>query len=292
MRPSAQLKLAAALAPLACAFAFAGPAAAAEPTGAFAVFKECPLSNPEVTECIYAKTTGGELKAGSVAVPIKVPVILQGGTKEEESAYHKLVGAANGETLSKSPEAVPGGLFGITAPEYLEGEAKEEFEEAINNGITGVHATTELVGEPSTVVLNPTNLIFEEGVALELPVRLHLENAFLGSHCYIGSASNPITLKLTTGTTSPPEPNKPISGSAGALEVLEAGNVVKLSGGSLVENAFAVPGAEGCGGIFAPVVDQAVDARLGLPSPAGHNTAILKGELEQGYAPAVRESEG
>ena len=115
---------------------------------------------------------------------------------------------------------------------------------------------------------------------------------FLGSECYIGTSSSPIVLNLTTGATSPPGPNKSIHGSAGTLSVEEEGALIVLSGGSLVENAWAAPGAHGCGGhALEGIVDPAVNAELGLPAAAGHNTAILNGKLELASAAAVRASE-
>ncbi len=82
------------------------------------------------------------------------------------------------------------------------------------------------------------------------------------------------------GRPSPPEPNKPIKGSKGTLEFKDDFALVILSGGSLVDNAFAAPEATGCGGSLSKLVDPLVDSLLGVPAAAGHNTAILKGKLE------------
>jgi len=272
----------------------ASPALATEhhPKGVFAPFADCPLSNPAITYCIVASTTSGEFKVGKKTVPINKTITLQGGTIENpETGELTFVAAENGETLSKTALYVPGGLFGVKPPEYLNKEQKERFEEMINKGLTGVTETTELAKPASAIKLNTNNLIFEEGVALQLPVKIKLSNVFLGSSCYVGSESNPIILNLTTGTTSPPEPNKPIKGSAGELKIEEEGALVILSGGSLVDNAFAAPEATGCGAPFSGLVDKLVDSVFGVPAAAGHNTAILTGKLEQGYAPAVRASE-
>ena len=274
--------------------AVASPALATEhhPTGVFAPFADCPLSNPAITYCIVASTTSGEFTVGKKTVPINKTITLQGGTIENpETGELTFVAAEDGNTLSKTALYVPGGLFGIKAPEYLNKEQKEHFEEMINKGLTGVTETTELAKPASAIKLNTNNLIFEEGVALQLPVKIKLSNVFLGSSCYVGSESNPVILNLTTGTTSPPAPNKPIKGSAGELKIEEEGALVILSGGSLVDNAFAAPEATGCGAPFSGLVDKVVDSVFGLPAAAGENTAILTGKLEQGYAPAVRASE-
>jgi hypothetical protein len=78
--------------------------------------------------------------------------------------------------------------------------------------------------------------------AVQLPVKVHLENPFLGSSCYIGSNSSPIVINLTTGTTSPPPPNTPIKGSKGTIEVAGEGAIDIFRKNSLVNNSFAARG--------------------------------------------------
>jgi hypothetical protein len=278
-------------------FAFAASASAEEhhPTGVFAVFKQCPLVVAGLTACTYAETTSGEFTVGSRKVPINKPIVLQGGYIEEESGELAFHGAENGETLTKVPLYVPGGLLNIVAPEWLNKEQKEKFEKTINEGATGVTATNELAKPASAIKLNILNLAFETGVALQLPLKVKLGNVFLGSGCYVGSEASPVTLNLTTGETSPLPPNKAIHGSAGLLELAEEGAYLRLYGGSLVDNTWAAPAAHGCGSTtnktIEKVVDEAVNHALGLPSAAGHNTAILNGELQSGLAGAVKASE-
>ncbi len=149
-------------------------------------------------------------------------------------------------------------------------------------------ATTELVKTPTSLNLAAT--LGKEGIALTLPVRVHLENLFLGSGCYVGSSSHPVNIELTTGATSPPLPNKSISG-AGTLGSKAGGEILTLTENKLVNNTFAAPEAEGCGGIFSFLIDPAVDSELELPSPAGHNTAILEGFQEIGSPSGVEKSE-
>jgi hypothetical protein len=274
--------------------ALAAPAVASEhhPTGDYAPYADCPLSNPEVSACVLAQTTSGEFTVGKRTVPIANPITLQGGTIEnEETGELTFVGAEDGNTLSKTAETVPGGLFNLTPPESWSQEAKEKYEEMINKGLTGVTEITELAEPASNIVLNEFNLLFEEGTALQLPVRVKLKNFLLGSSCYVGSEAEPIILHLTSGTTEPPEPNQPIKGSAGTPEFKDEFTILELNGGSLVDNAFAAPGASGCGGSLSQFVDPLVDSLFGVPSAAGHNTAILNGSLSEAYAPAVLASE-
>jgi hypothetical protein len=110
-----------------------------------------------------------------------------------------------------------------------------------------------------------------------LPIKIRLQNALLGDKCYIGSDAHPIVLELSTGPTAPPAPNTPISGTRGELTfvpVSDTASLIKGSGAVLVDNAFSVPGATGCGP--AGTLNATVNQRQGLPSPAGRNTAILE----------------
>ncbi|HET6571315.1 MAG TPA: hypothetical protein VFG58_07500 [Solirubrobacterales bacterium] len=266
-------------------------ALASNPTGKFAQFDQCPTGNPEVIACIYSESSGGYFEMGAKKVPLEHPVILQGGLKFNEVFDTVMVAAENGETLSRTPQPVPGGLLGVVAPTWWPGWLQSWFNEQINNGFTGVTATVEIAGPVSGVQINALNLLFEEGTAISLPTKIKLSNPILGSNCYIGSNSNPVTINFTSGETSPPPPNEPIHGSVGTPEIYEGGQLITLTGGALVNNSFAAPGAHGCGGLFSLFIDPLVNSIIGLPSPAGTNTAILEGVLKQGEAAAVRASE-
>jgi hypothetical protein len=284
------LGVAVALAAMVTGLSVASPALA-EPTGEYSVFAQCPLSDASLSACLYAKTESGEFVAGNQAVPITSPITLQGGfTENEETEALTFVGAANGETLSKTPQKVPGGLLDIVKCNEISNEyEREACEWVFENSLTGVNATTELAAAASSIGLNEANLLAEEGTALTLPVKVHLENPLLGGECYIGSNASPIDLNLTTGATSPPSPNKSIKGSAGTTSVNSEGTILTISKNSLVNNSFAAPGVSGCGESLSFLLDPIVDAKLGLPAAAGHNTAILNGTLKQAGAKRVRE---
>jgi hypothetical protein len=234
----------------------------------FSVFDECPLNVPAVGTCVYSKVTGGEFTLGSKTVPIDKTVILQGGIGPSSA---KLVPAANDETLSKTALTVPGGLVGI---EGLGGE---------------VTATAELAG---SVELDSTNLVQGKGTAVSLPLKVHLENPFLAGSCYLGEDSSPVEVQLTTGTTSPPGPNKPITGSPGKVVVIGDHKIVDIPSSTLVGNSFSVPGANGCGGLLALFIDPLVDVSAGVPAAAGHNTAVMAGSLETASASEVKGEQG
>ncbi len=284
-----------ALAALAALLVPASSALAAphHPTGEFAQFNDCPLSRSTLTACFFSETKSGSITIGKKAVPIKSPVVLQGGLEYEGLLGPiSLIAAEDGNTLSKTPQPVPGGLLGVTAPTWWPSILRDLFNETINNGFTGVTATMELAAPASSVTVNLGNLLFQSGPALTLPVKIKLSNPFLGGSCYIGSNSSPITLKLTSGATAPPPPNKPISGSPGAFTQNENSTIFTFTGSKLVDNSFAAPGANGCGGIlFSWAVDPFVNSIVGVPSAAGTNTAILEATSKLGEAAAVRASE-
>ncbi len=265
----------------------------ATPKGDYAKFADCPLSNPEVRGCILAKTESGEVKIGSTAVPIKNTITLQGGfTENRETEAQTFVGAADGNTLSKTPQSVPGGLAALVKCFEISNLFERlACEVVFENGLTGVNATTELAAPASSIGLSENSLLEAKGTALSLPVKVKLENPLLGGSCYIGSNANPVTIELTTGTTSPPKPNEPITGKVGTLTSIDEGGILVITENSLVNNSFAAPVVEGCGGIFAFLLDPLIDSKLGLPSASGNNTAILNGTLFQAGAAIVREHE-
>jgi hypothetical protein len=280
------------MAPLACV-GVVSAASAAPPTGEFAVFAECPVTL--ATGCIAAKTESGEFIVGNKTVPITNPITLQGGFNENAANELVLVAAKGGNTLTKAPQNVPGGLSGLVNCTAIKGSGLLETLERntckgiFENGVTGVTATTELAGPASAVHINLGNLLGAEGTALTLPVKVHLENPLLGSACYVGSNAAPIVLTLTTGKTSPPPPNKSITGNPGTLAFNPEGTIITVSKNSLVNNSFAAPTTNGCGGIFEFLIGPIINSALGVPAAAGHNTAILNGTLHQTSAEAVAE---
>ena len=272
---------------VASVFAATALASSHNPKGEYAQFAECPLNRVTITDCIFSVSNGGEFTVGKKTVPLVNPVTLQGGAEgagEEVSFY----GAENGDTLSKTPQPVPGGLLGITAPTWWPKSLQEWFNNQINEGLTGVTATVELAGPTkglTNIKLNTERLLTQEGTALGLPVKIKLSNAILGNNCYIGSASKPVQLNFTTGKSGK------LEGSVGEITFNEAFTIVTISGGRLVDGTYAAPGVNGCGGIFSFFIDPLVDSILGTPSASGKNTAVLEGKLQDAQAEAVKASE-
>jgi len=259
------------------ALAMSLPALASAHEGEYAKFDNCPSTNAEVVKCIYSVVEGGQFVLGSKKVPIVNPVTLQGGFGKADAVTHfsKFYEATNGVTLSKSPEPVPGGLAGlVNCKEIGNFLLRITCEGILENGVTGVNSTLELAKPASEIQISERNLLFRLETALRLPVKVHLENPLLGSNCYIGSSGNPIWLNLTTGTTAPPPPNEPISGSPGT-STSEAGGILTFREQVLVDNAWSAPGASGCGGpVFEYILDPILNLSAGVPSAAGKNTAI------------------
>jgi hypothetical protein len=259
----------------------AGSALAAAPTGDFAPFQYCPYTNTAVLSCLASTSSTGSFKFGNTTVPVSSPVTFQGGYTFSlatlGTTFYPAVGA---DTLSKTPLNVPGGLLGLVNPGGFGGLLEQAFEHAISfaNGVT---ATAELAG---TAQFNFLNNALASGPTLTLPIRIHLENPFLGPNCYIGTTANPVTLNLTNGTTTPPAGTAPITGARGTNTTNSDGSVLTTAGVSLVDNAFAVPAATNCGYTFLdkPLITAAVNLKEGLPAAAGQNSAILTGTTKVG----------
>jgi hypothetical protein len=264
--------------------------ASAKLVGNYTKFAQCPWTNAEARKCIYSVTESGEVILGSKTVPIEKQVVLQGayGPQNAEE-FSTFIAATNGITLSKAPQNVPGGLAGIVPEKGGSALVNALIKFFFENKLTGLTSTLELAKPANQIMVSENHLAEEELVALKMPVKVHLENPFLGKNCYVGSEGSPINWNLTTGKTAPPAPNTSIQGSAGKGEFLEEGRIFVLKENKLVDNAWSAPGASGCGGILAFLVNPIINSQLGSTT-AGHNTAILKGTLNVASTVAVKKN--
>lgn len=278
----------------------ASPVAFAAPKGIFTRFAQCPTSVPGVTLCQYAEITSGELVIGPLQIPIGKTVVLQGGgVSTGKLNEYFVLPPTNGEAISPTKLEVPGGLRAILGCPDPHGPNHRSWWSPCPGRIHAEdwnEVTAKL--EPAASTTNPARIdliavLFEEETGVTLPIKIKLENPLLGETCHLGSEAHPIELRLTTGTTSPPPPNQPITGAHGNFthEEEEGQELTVLTGNTLVDGAFSVPPAEGCGGHLAAIVDQRIDQALGLESPAGHNTAILIGTHSAAFASDVLASE-
>ena len=246
-----------AVATVAIALACVGaPAAVGAPAGGYVVFARCPTHTVGVIGCLYAPIESGYISLGKTVVPIAKTMVLQGGLfREEEPSIKDLVGALGGETLTKVGQTLPGGLFGLP-----------------------LDAVTELAAPANSISIDDAG----GGLSLTLPIKVRLVNPLLGAECSIGSDSRPIGLSLTTGTTS-----GGLTGNPGKQEIIDEGGIVFKSGVAMVSGGFAVPKAGGCG---SALVDEAVDAKLGLPS--SNNRLVFDLKIELANSELVEEAEG
>jgi hypothetical protein len=77
---------------------------------------------------------------------------------------------------------------------------------------------------------------------------------------------------LTTANNPNPPPLSPMCPGNSITRTTDAARTSSLR---------TAPAANGCGGLFAFLVNPLVNAIVGLPAAAGHNTAIVSGSFAQ-----------
>jgi hypothetical protein len=231
------------------------------PAPGYGQFTGCPnpAQIPSIEICFHTVFTSGEFQVGGIEFPISNPITYSGGlTPSFEVDFN----ASGG--MSKVPQPVPGGLVGLTGLTWLL--------ELYGASELTLYADIELAGTPGAPLPE----------TLSLPVRIHLTNPLL-DNCYIGSNAEPIPLDLITGTTSPPPPNEPITGTEPTISITP-NEVLDLEEGTYVDNSFAAPEANGCvltipG--YSPIsIDSLINSQNGLPAAAGTNRAIFDYDTE------------
>ncbi|MEU6746761.1 hypothetical protein ABZ914_11120 [Spirillospora sp. NPDC046719] len=211
-------------------------------------FEDCPAlpagADPTWWNCNVAVIAGGKLQIGRIDQPIDKPLRLTYAIGyDPETLEQKMIAVP----LKGDPIRVTGGILGVPGTDVLP--------------ILQVNAKPELAADPEFNV--------DANTLLRLKLKVDVRNPLVGDQCTIGTKNDPITLNLTIGTTSPPPPNQPISGSP-PVDVSADPLVFRLK---LVDNAFAVPRSSSCGpaGLFNGIVDW----RAGLPAKAGTNTVVF-----------------
>lgn len=245
----------AATAGIAGVFAVSGTAAAAFPD-----FSDCPRTTPNIQGCLSVQSTSGSLDIKGFTVPLGNSFELRGALRSDPAnpAGALFVPPAGKTGVFAKPVQVPGGLLGIDFP--IPGNA--------------VTATAKLAGSPSGILVDPGTL------NVQIPLKLALTNPIIGPGCQIGSDTSPVRLNLITGTTSPPAPNRPISGTIGRPDFSNP-TYIAFIGNRNVDNSFSVPGASGCG-IGLGLINSIVNLKLKLPSAGGNNTIIVNNNLAIG----------
>jgi hypothetical protein len=251
----------------------AGSASATTLNGAWAPFSRCPVDAPamlavdgvDATDtCLATHSTSGSIKLGNTTATTGTTDLQLGVVS---GSTLSLVSPAGGGLVS-DPVKIPGGLLGLMCPSKVP-VITQICRQITDNALNNVIATVQPAGDPSDFSL-PAGLGSGDPI-LTLPVKIHLQNPFLASTCTIGSNSHPILLKPKNLTT--PDTNLTRFAGNGTLD--PSGDLLRidLSGASLGDDSFAVPGATGCGGLG--LLDAAVNLKTGLPAAAGKNELVL-----------------
>ncbi|GAB3654930.1 hypothetical protein GCM10027589_13970 [Actinocorallia lasiicapitis] len=233
--------------------------AAVDPVSPALTFEDCPAlpagADPDLWICSAVVITGGKLKMGTIDQDIVAPLKLTYANGYDPETFEEFFIF---KPIKASPIKVTGGLFGFPGSDFLP--------------ILQIGA---LPLEAATPVASP-----EPTLAYRLKLKVKVINQLLGDTCVIGSTADPITLNLTMFTTSPPAPNKPISGSPPEIHPDDP----QVITATVVDNAFSVPKSQNCGpfGLFSVLADL----RAGLPAKAGTNTAIFNTQLKIQTYPA------
>lgn len=226
---------------------------------AFPDFSGCTSRRPEEGICIHIQNRSGNFNIKGFNVPLHESLAIRGKLVPNGTEIPDFVPPAGTNGFFARPEPVPGGLLGI---EWIPGNT--------------VLAITELAGPSSAIKVEPNT------ARLRVPIKVRLVNILLGMNCHIGTNSRPVWLDLITGTTSPPPPNRPITGSRALASLIPGG--FQLIGNRNVENSFAVPSATECG-LGLGLINSLVNLKLSLPSAAGNNSIVLNNDVALAVMP-------
>lgn len=242
--------------------------------GNWAPFSRCPVDNPTMLAadgvndsalCVSSHSASGSIKLGNTTVPTGASD-LQIGVVTHPGGTSTLVSPAEGALVADSAN-LPGGLLGLMCPSNIP-VVSGICNQITNVSLNKVTATIESVNSPSDFQLLAGTTTGKPIVTL--PVRIHLENPFLGSNCYIGSSSNPIVLRPQNLTR--PAPSTEAFNGDGTPDPTGPLGRINLIGANQGDSTFAVPGASGCG---LGLLDWAVNLKTGLPAASGTNSVTL-----------------
>ncbi|WP_328333699.1 MULTISPECIES: hypothetical protein [unclassified Streptomyces] len=242
--------------------------------GSWAPFSRCPVDAPamlaadgqnDTALCVSSHSANGSIKLGNSVVPTGASD-LQLGVITHPDGSSTLVSPAGGALVADSAQ-LPGGLLGLMCPSnvpVVSGICKQITDNTLNR----VTATIESVNNPSGFTLLAGATTGKPIVTL--PVRIHLQNPFLGDKCYIGTSSDPILLRPQNLTA--PTPGTEAFDADGTADPDGALGRINLVGANQGDSSYAVPGASGCG---LDLLNWAVNLKTALPSPSGRNSVTL-----------------
>ena len=244
--------------------------------GEWAAFGECPVDAPAmlaadgatvIAACLGGSSAGGSIKLGDTTLPMGA-VSMQYGVLNRGGTYSLVVPESGG--LSGTPISIPGGLLGLMCPSDIP-LISDICDAVVGSPLNTVTASLEPAGPPTGFDLSAATTVGR--TIMTVPVKVRLQNPFLGSNCYIGSNSNPIRLSVANQTA--PRASFVRFNADGTPNPAGEMNYLSLADATMGDSTFAVPGARGCGLGLLGIIDSVVNARQGLPSPAGENTLVL-----------------
>lgn len=219
-------------------------------------FKLCPKLpagfDPSQFSCFLTHITGGLLQIGHANQVINRDITVAYAEGAAPSGDTVIVFGS----LKSAPMPVSGGIFLTPAVDTV-----TQTDPNLGLGVQPVGLG---------VKIDPTG--FGAGF---ISMKVKAVNPVFGNACFVGSSNSAVTVDPTFGTTDPPAPNQPISGHVDSSQFNGTELIII---GTMVDNSFSAPGAQGCGpgGALSQVVNE-VGA---LPSKAGRNTAIFQSTIE------------
>ncbi|MFE7108774.1 hypothetical protein ACFU98_21380 [Streptomyces sp. NPDC057575] len=256
----------------------ASAASAQEMNGNWAPFTRCPVDDPamlaadgkaDIAICVASHSESGSIKLGNTEATTGANDLQFGVVRNATTGVSKIVAPAGGSIVG-APTEIPGGLLGLMCPSGIP-VVSDICKQLTDNSLNRVVATVQSAG-------TPTNFDLSAGMTsgkpiVDIPVRIHLENPFLGSKCYIGTTSSPIVLR-PQNVTKPALASQRFdaTGTPNTAGVL---NRVALTGNDQGDAAFAVPGVSGCGPLTLGELNWAVNLKTALPSASGNNNLVL-----------------
>ncbi|MEU3608893.1 hypothetical protein AB0E83_26110 [Streptomyces sp. NPDC035033] len=261
------------------AFASTGTATAAAPVlnGGWGPSTRCPVDAPAMLasdgldttpQCVVSYSLSGSIKLGNTTVTTG-RTNLQMGVVQNADGTNSVVAPPEGALIADSA-TVPGGLMGLMCPSDIPfiTDICRQLSDARLNKIT---ATMESVGTPSD--FDQIAGVLTDQPIVTLPVRIRLQNPFLGDNCYIGTKSDPILLRPRNLDA----PSFGVTRFNGDGSANDEGDMSRLDllGSTQYDDTFAVPGASGCGLGWFGLIDGAVNLKTGLPAAAGKNKLTL-----------------
>ncbi|MCJ0905490.1 hypothetical protein [Rhodococcus sp. ARC_M6] len=202
--------------------------------------------------CLAVDVQSGTFDNNGFNLPIKAgDMVIASVLTEDGDGNPVLLPRDDGHNgVYAKPMTVPGGVLGIDLP--------------FNNlfGLAAVTAEVQAVEAPSF-----NGIVTEFDISL--PVRMKINNAFLGDNCYLGSETAPVEFRLLKTNTDEDAPT---------YEPTSDGMGVKVGGVKSAATGFAIPAASGCGpfGVLNPIVNW----RAKVPATSGTSlTTVSNGYL-------------